>query len=51
MRKITQQDIKELFDKTQVENREDGIRYGPASLHRRRIIKYFLKIITFNSII
>jgi len=50
MKKITQQDMKELFDITQSENREDGIRYGPASLHRRRIIKEFAKNITFNSI-
>lgn len=51
MKKITQQDMKELFDITQKENREDGIKYGPASLHRRRIIKDFAKDIAFCSIV
>ncbi|MCD4831883.1 MAG: class I SAM-dependent methyltransferase [Anaerohalosphaeraceae bacterium] len=51
MEKITQQDMKELFDATLIEKREDGVRYGPASLHRRRIMKGFAKNITFNSIL
>lgn len=43
--------MKELFDVIQIENREDGFKYGPASLHRRRIIRNFIKNISFNSIL
>ncbi len=51
MKEISQQDMKELFDTTLVEDRADGVKYGPGSLHRRRIMKRFLKNISFDSVI